>query len=59
MPIPNNAFMNTVKHFQTGQHWDQKNGRFRGVTSFVSLILQRIVWPGLKESANIKGGPVF
>jgi hypothetical protein len=49
----------TVKLLQTGQHWDKKIGRFRGVASFVRLPLQRIVRQGLKKLANILGKPVF
>jgi hypothetical protein len=32
---------------------------FRGVAGFVRLSLQRIVWQGLKKSADIQGEPVF
>jgi hypothetical protein len=49
----------TVKLLTTGQHWDQNYGRFRGVAGFMRLPLQRNVQQGLKESANIQGGPVL
>jgi hypothetical protein len=37
----------------------KKIGRFRGVAGFVRLLLQRIVKQGLKNLADIQGGPVF
>jgi hypothetical protein len=37
----------------------KKIGRFRGVTGFVGLSLQRIVKQELKKSANIQEGPVL
>jgi hypothetical protein len=37
----------------------KKYGRFRGVAGFLRLPLQRIVRQGLKNSADIQGGPVF
>jgi hypothetical protein len=37
----------------------KKYDRFRGVTGFVRLPLQRNVQQGLKKSADIEGEPVF
>jgi hypothetical protein len=37
----------------------KKYGQFRGVASFVRLLLQRIVQQGLKKLAGIQGEPVF
>jgi hypothetical protein len=49
-----------VKLLKTGQHWGQKKiGQFRGMAGFVRLLLQRIVKQGLKNLADIQGGPVF
>jgi hypothetical protein len=36
-----------------------KNGRFRGVASFVRLPLQKNVQKGIRKSADIQGEPVF
>jgi hypothetical protein len=36
-----------------------KNGRFRGMAGFVRLLLQRIIKQGLRNLADIQGGPVF
>jgi hypothetical protein len=37
----------------------KKYGQFTGVTDFVRLSLQRIVWMELRKSAGTQGEPVF
>jgi hypothetical protein len=45
--------------WKSASTWTQKTVRFRGVASFVRLLLQRIFKLGLKNLADIQGGPVF
>jgi hypothetical protein len=51
--------MNTVKLLKTGQRWDKKIGRFRGVAVFVRLLLQRLGKQGLEKLVAMQGEPVF
>jgi hypothetical protein len=48
-----------VKLLYTGQHWDQKIWRYRGVAGFMRLLLQKLNRQGLKKSVDIQGGQVF